>query len=160
MELLCKAAGGWQQGDLRGVYRLRNPVAPLVAARAESVDIDLGRIDDVLREGSRQSDVTLVEGAGGWRVPITEAVDMGGLAKRIGLPVIVVARATLGTINHSLLTVQAVERDGCRVAALVLSRRPEENRDFAISNCEQISAQWRGRVLVYEGSDVVLRPLF
>lgn len=160
MELLCKAAGGWQQGDLRGVYRLRNPVAPLVAARAESVDIDLGRIDDVLREGSRQSDVTLVEGAGGWRVPITEAVDMGGLAKRIGLPVIVVARATLGTINHSLLTVQAVERDGCKVAALVLSRRPEENRDFAISNCEQISGQWRGRVLVYEGSDVVLRPLF
>lgn len=160
MDALFKASGGWQQGELRGVYRLRNPVAPLVAARAESVDIDLGRIDEVLRQGSAQSDVTLVEGAGGWRVPVTDAVDMGGLAKRIGLPVIVVSRATLGTINHSLLTLEAVERDGCSVAALVLSRRPDENRDFALSNCEQISARWRGRVLVYEGSDAVLRLLF
>ena len=160
MEALCKAAGGWQQGELRGVYRLRNPVAPLVAARAESIDIDLRRIDDVLRQGSSQADVTLVEGAGGWRVPITNDIDMGALAKRIALPVIIVARATLGTINHSLLTVEAVEREGCTVAALILSRRPEDSRDFALSNCEQISAQWRGRVLVYEGSDAILRPLF
>lgn len=160
MEALCKAAGGWQQGELRGVYRLRNPVAPLVAARAEAIDIDLRRIDEVLGQGSRQADVTLVEGAGGWRVPITDKVDMGALAKRIGLPVVIVARATLGTINHSLLTIEAVEREGCTVAALVLSRRPEESRDFAVSNCEQISARWAGRVLVYEGSDAVLRPLF
>jgi dethiobiotin synthetase len=160
MEALCKAAGDWQQGELRGVYCLRNPVAPLVAARAERVEIDLRRIDEVLGQGSGQADVTLVEGAGGWRVPITDKVDMGALAKRINLPVVIVARATLGTINHSLLTIEAVEREGCKVAALVLSRRPEDSRDFALSNCEQISASWHGRVLVYEGSDAMLRPLF
>jgi len=160
MEALRKAAGGWQDGDLRGVYRLRNPVAPLVAARAESTAIDIDRIVRALEQGSRQADVTLVEGAGGWRVPFTETVDLGGLAKRIGLPVVVVARASLGTINHSLLTIEAVERDGCQVAALVLSRRPEDNRDFAISNCEQISSRWKGEILVYEGSDAIFRPLF
>jgi dethiobiotin synthetase len=160
MEALRKAAGGWQEGDLRGVYRLRNPVAPLVAARAESVQIDIDRILGVLEQGAKQADVTLVEGAGGWRVPFTETVDVAALAKRIGLPVIVVARAALGTINHSLLTVEAVERDGCTVAALILSRRPEDSRDFAMSNCEQISARWKGRILVYEGSDAALRPLF
>ena len=160
MTALWKAAGGWQDGELRGVYRLRNPVAPLVAAEAESKAIDMDRIEQVFRQGAAQADVTLVEGAGGWRVPFTRTEGTSGLAKRTGLPVLIVARANLGTINHSLLTIEAVERDGCKVAALVLSRRPEDSRDFAISNCQQIAAQWKGTILVYEGSDSVLRPLF
>lgn len=160
MDALWKAAGSWQEGELRGVYRLRNPVAPLVAARAESLELDLERIHRVYEQGAQQADVSLVEGAGGWRVPITASADMAVLARQTGLPVVVVARATLGTINHSLLTLEAVERDGCSVAALVLSRRPEDHRDFALSNCEQIAAQWKGQILIYEGSDAVLRPLF
>ena len=160
MDALWKAAGGWQTGELRGVYRLRMPVAPLVAARAESVEVDLARIDRVFRDGVGQSEVVLVEGAGGWRVPITETADVSRLARQTGLPVVIVSRATLGTINHSLLTIEAVERDGCRIAAVVLSRRPDEAADFALSNREQILGRWKGTVLVYEGSDAVFRPLF
>ena len=160
MDALWKAAGSWQTGDLRGVYRFRIPVAPLVAARAESAEIDLDRIDRVFREGVAQSEVALVEGAGGWRVPVTDTADVGTLAKRTGLPVVVVCRATLGTINHSLLTIEAVERDGCQVAAVVLSRRPDESGEFARSNRDEILGRWKGTVLVYEGSDSVLRPLF
>jgi dethiobiotin synthetase len=136
------------------------PVAPLVAARAEAVEVDLARIDRVFRDGAAQSEVALVEGAGGWRVPITETADVSRLARQTGLPVVIVSRATLGTINHSLLTIEAVERDGCRIAAVVLSRRPDEAADFALSNREQILGRWKGTVLVYEGSDSVFRPLF
>lgn len=160
MEALWKAAGSWQTGELRGVYHFRIPVAPLVAARAESVVIDMERIDRVYREGVAQSEVVLVEGAGGWRVPITETADVSSLARQTGLPVVIVSRATLGTINHTLLTVEAVERDGCRIAAVVLSRRPDENAEFARSNRDEILAKWNGTVIVYEGSDSVLRSLF
>lgn len=160
MEALWKAAGSWQTGELRGVYHFLSPVAPLVAAREEAVQIDLDRIDRVFRDGVAQSEVTLVEGAGGWRVPITDTADTSTLAKRTGLPVVVVSRATLGTINHSLLTIEAVERDGCQVAAVVLSRRPEESAEFARGNRDEILARWKGTVIVYEGSDSVLRALF
>lgn len=160
MEALWNAAGGWQTGDLRGVYRLRSPVAPFVAARDEAVEIDMARIDQVFREGVAQSEVALVEGAGGWRVPITANADVSALAKQTGLPVVIVSRATLGTINHTLLTIEAVERDGCSLAAVVLSRRPEESAEFARSNRDEILSRWNGTVLIYEGSDAVLRPLF
>ena len=62
----------------------------------------------------------------------------------LGLPVVIVARATLGTINHTLLTIEAVERDGCAVAALVLSRRPEDSLEFTRSNARQIARRWAG----------------
>ena len=148
---LCAAAGEWQTGLLRGVYQLAAPVAPLVAAAAEARTLDLDLILEVFAMGARASDVALVEGAGGWRVPITETADMAELARRLGLPVIVVARATLGTINHTLLTIEAVERDGCRIGSVVLSRRPEDDPAFARSNADQIGRRWSGPLVVFDG---------
>jgi dethiobiotin synthetase len=84
------------------------------------------------------ADLVLVEGAGGWRVPITPSVDMAGLARRFGLPILVVARAGLGTINHTLLTIEAVQRDGCAIAGIVLSRHPNEDLGFVEENAELI----------------------
>jgi len=161
MELLVQAGGDWQQGDLRGVYKLRSAVAPYVAALEDHVDIDLARIKRTVQDGAAQADVALVEGAGGWRVPLTPGQDIADLARELGLPVVIVCRATLGTINHSLLTIEAVERDGCRVAAVVLSRRPEESHAFTRSNCEQIRRRWpKGEILIYDGDVSVLGPLF
>src|ERR1044071_8767961 len=91
---------------------------------------------------------TLVESAGGWRVPITRTADMATLALRLGLPVIIVARAGLGTINHSLLTIEAVERDGCHVAALVLTHRPTDDPAFTASNRAQIERRWPGPLVI------------
>jgi dethiobiotin synthetase len=145
--LLVQAAGGWQHGELRGVYQLELPLAPLVAAERAGVTIDFGRIEKVLAAGAAEAELTLVEGAGGWRVPITRKGDMSTLAQRVGLPVIIVARAGLGTINHTLLTVEAVERDGLKIAAVVLSRRPDESSEAARSNIEQIHRVWPGRVM-------------
>ena len=159
-QALWTASGQWQEGELRGAYKLRSPVAPLVAAEQEGQQIDFDRIGRILRDGASQADVTLVEGAGGWRVPLTAQHDMNELARQMGLPMIVVARATLGTINHSLLTIDAIERDGCAVAALVLSRRAEENAEFAENNAYQISRRWQGTILIYEGQDEMFQPFF
>lgn len=158
MEVVNKAAGDWQTGDQRGVYLFLQPLAPLVAAQAESTQIDLDRVVQVANSAP-EVDLLLVEGAGGWRVPITETEDMSNLAKRLDAEVVVVGRAGLGTINHSLLTLEAVERDGLKVAALVLSRRPTDDLDFAASNQEEIRRRWTGSVLVLDTALSVLDSL-
>lgn len=150
-EALCRAAGNWQTDELRGVYRFARPVAPLVAAEEQQTTIDIERIDEALRKGIGGAELVLVEGAGGWRVPITSSLDMGGLARRIGLPVVLVARASLGTINHTLLSAEAVERDGCSLRAVVLSKHPGEDSAFVESNADQIRRRWSGQVIVATG---------
>ena len=122
---------------LRGTYRLEQPVAPWVASRTEGVEIELARVANDLLSASAFSRV-LVEAAGGWRVPITRTADTADLARLCGLPVLVVARAGLGTINHTLLTLEAINRDGLQVAGVVLSIRPNDDAVFARSNAAQI----------------------
>jgi len=139
--LLVEAAGGWQQGVLRGTYQFRKPASPLVAARAEGRCIDLAAIKSDLKSGMAQADHVLVEGAGGWRVPVIEAVDMGVVARLVGFPVLVVARAGLGTINHTLLTAEAITRDGLQLAGVVVSRKPEDGEAEAESNASEIRAR-------------------
>ncbi|MBA3395541.1 MAG: dethiobiotin synthase [Deltaproteobacteria bacterium] len=147
-ELLFEAAGGWQQGRLRRLYCFELAIAPLPAARAVGVDLDLAQIAAVFREGAEGVDLALVEGAGGWRVPLTLTADMASLAKQLGLPVVVVGTAGLGTINHTLLTVEAVSRDGCVLAGVVLSCRPDEDLAFARANAVEIERRTGARVVV------------
>jgi dethiobiotin synthetase len=147
-ELLATAAGDWQQDELRRLYCFERPLAPLAAARAEGRTIDLDRIKAVFARGCAQSDYVLVEGAGGWRVPITEHHDMSRLAKATDLPVLVVGTAGLGTINHSVLTVEAIRHDGCAIAGVVLSCRPEDDLSFARENAAEIARLGQVRAIV------------
>lgn len=144
------------------VYSFALPAAPLVAARAEGRTIDFDRlVENVSRETS--ADLTLVEGAGGWRVPITVQADMGTLAQRLGYPVLVVAAAGLGTINHTLLTLEAIERDGLQVHAVVLSKRQEDDASLVETNVEMISRVFHVKhsapLVVFDGTPESLRPL-
>ena len=102
-------------------YPLHLAAAPRVAAEREGVEIDAEWIEKLARAAGSAADAVLVEGAGGLLVPIGPDLDMAGLARRIGLPVLVVARATLGTINHTQLTLEAAERRGLCVAGVVVS---------------------------------------
>ncbi len=108
LELVCP-----QQFDL--------PAAPLASARAEGREVDLDAIDAAYQEIDRRHECVLVEGAGGLLVPITETLDMAGLADRLELPVLLVARASLGTINHTLLSVQACQQRGLELLGVVFS---------------------------------------
>ncbi len=149
---LVRAAGSWQTGDLAGPYQFLLPAAPLVASEAEHRVIDLARIKHIYELGAKTADVVLVEGAGGLRVPVTKTLDMAGLAALLELPLLVVARATLGTVNHSLLTIEAAERVGLQVRALILSRRPADDLAFASCNAATIRRAWPGNVVVYDGT--------
>jgi dethiobiotin synthetase len=118
-------------------YAFAMPAAPAVAAAREGVMIDVDAI--VERARALTGDLVIVEGAGGWRVPITDDVDMGELARRVGWPVLIVGRAALGTINHTLLTLEAVADGGCSIHGVVLSVLPTDDHDFARSNRDEIA---------------------
>lgn len=158
-QLLTEAAGGWQREALRGLYQFRDPLAPRVAAAHEGVVIDLDLCVSTARQVAETVSFTVVEGAGGWRVPLTLELDIADFAKKLGAPVVIAARAGLGTINHSLLTIQAVERDGCKVAALVLSLRPDEDLGKAQQNRAEILRCWPGEVLILGTDNSILDPL-
>ncbi len=103
-------------------YRLRLAAAPSVAARAEGVAIDPTRIHALCESARAESDLLIVEGAGGLLVPLTQTLDMAELARILDLPLVVVARATLGTINHTRLTLEAAHARGLDVLGLVVSQ--------------------------------------
>jgi dethiobiotin synthetase len=138
-ETIAAAAGGWQRRDQQCLYRLSAALAPGVAAELEGLSLSLTGMTAFVREVAEEAEIALVEGAGGWLVPLAGRFMIADLAAGLGLPVVVVARGTLGTINHSLLTVQAVRARGLAVAAVVLSIRPEEDLAAAELNRTEIS---------------------
>ncbi len=102
---------------------LRLPLAPGVAAAREGVAVDLEGIAQAIRELASRYEFFVVEGAGGLYVPL---IDTGFLVLDLigwlGLPLLVVARAGLGTINHTALTVMAARQHGVEVAGIILNR--------------------------------------
>ncbi len=119
---LRAAAGGGDPAELVCPYSLRAPLAPAVAARLEGVEISLDRVLDAARELARRHAALVVEGAGGLLVPFTSRLTYADLAKALGMPVLVVARAGLGTVNHTALTVEALRARGLAPAGVVLNR--------------------------------------
>jgi malonyl-CoA O-methyltransferase len=107
----------------RPAYALRLPAAPSRAAAAEQVRIDPAVIAAAWRR--LPAGRFVVEGAGGLLVPLTERDTMRDLVARLDLPLLVVASTRLGTINHTLLTLEAARRGGLAVAGLVLNGDPD-----------------------------------
>lgn len=101
-----------------GLVRLAAPLSPHRAAELEGARIEPSAV--LAWIGACRGEVTLVEGAGGFEVPITLRWRMSDLAVALGWPVLVVAANRLGTLNHTLLTVEAVRRRGLLVAGVVL----------------------------------------
>jgi len=118
---LREAAGVADAIDEICPQRFALPAAPSVAAAAEGRRVDLNRIDQALERVKLRHSCVIVEGAGGLLVPITPDFNMADLAHRLGLPVLVVCRAALGTLNHTWLTLEAARSRGLRVAGIVIS---------------------------------------
>ena len=107
-ELLLAASSDGVTIDEVNPLWLRTPAAPLPAAIAENVDIDPERLLERLRELQQRFDFVVVEGVGGWLVPIKRDYFVSDLAVAMQLPVVVVALNRLGCLNHTLLTVRSV----------------------------------------------------
>ncbi len=95
------------------------PTAPHIAAHAEGRSIELARITDAYAEIRRQADVVLVEGIGGWALPLGPDTMLSDLVARLRLPVLLVVGVRLGALNHALLTARAIAADGARLVGWV-----------------------------------------
>lgn len=103
-------------------YALMAPIAPQLAARQEGVDIRLDRIMDAADRLWRQADYLVIEGVGGWCVPLNARETVADLARALNLPVILVVGIRLGCISHALLTADAIPRSGCVLAGWIANR--------------------------------------
>ncbi len=106
-------------------FRLRAPLSPYRAAEIEGVKIPLEDIIGHTRDYISRNDVTLIEGAGGLGVPVTESYMMADLAVDLEAPVVVVARPGLGTLNHTVLSLEYARQRGAEVLGVVINGFPE-----------------------------------
>jgi dethiobiotin synthetase len=138
---LAEAAGDASELDALCPYRLRMPAAPSVAAAAEGITLEVSRIAAALSEARRACDLVLVEGAGGLLVPLGDDLDIAGLAGLLGLPVLIVARARLGTLNHTRLTLEAATARGLAVLGVAVSHTCASLADAELRNLDALRAR-------------------
>ena len=101
-------------------YAFEPAIAPHIAASEAGAALSAAQLAEaVARVQALGADFTLVEGAGGWRVPLGDRELYSELPRRLGLPVVLVVGVKLGCINHALLTAEAIRRDGLRLAGWV-----------------------------------------
>jgi dethiobiotin synthetase len=127
--LLAEAAG--RDPGLVVPYVFEEPLAPLVAALRAGETVDLQRLDAAW-DAQQGFDHALVEGAGGLAVPITDALDMAGLARRWGLAVLIVSRPSLGTLNHTFLSVHYARSRGLPILGVVVCDYPRLQDDPSV----------------------------
>jgi dethiobiotin synthetase len=120
-DFVLAALGAEQPAALACPQRYTAPAAPLVAAWAEGARVEIGPIAEAYAALARAYELVLVEGAGGLLVPLAAGWSMADLARYLRLPLVVVARPTLGTLNHTLLTLEAARARGLVVLGLVLA---------------------------------------
>lgn len=116
---------------LTNPVRYRNPLSPNVAASIEKREVDLDGIRKAYRELQNYYDYIIVEGVGGLLVPLTRDYYVANLVREFNLPLVVVARSGLGTINHTLLTVDAAIVRGFDVKGIIFNRMPTTNISIA-----------------------------
>jgi dethiobiotin synthetase len=114
-------------------------VSPHLAAELAGTTIEPTDLLAAVDRAAADADVVIVEGAGGLLVPIAEDYDMADLARDVGLPLVVAARPGLGTINHTLLTLEAAVARGLEVASVVLTPWPAEPSVMELSNRDTIA---------------------
>jgi dethiobiotin synthetase len=152
-EVLEAACDGVLTIDEINPVWLQPAAAPYTAAMIEERVIDLGLIRDIFSRVRAQHDAVIVEGAGGWLVPILRDYAISDLAREFALPVLVVAANRLGVLNHALLTVESILAKGLRCAGVLLNQPiPPPAADAAtLTNAGVLEDLLRARGIPYLG---------
>ena len=159
--LLAAGSEGLRIEEINPVW-LKTPAAPLVGSLTEGVNIDIERILAAFRALQNRVEHVLVEGVGGWLVPIRRDYFMSDLAVEMALPVLVVVQNRLGCLNHTALTVRSIAAHRLPCAAVVLNGPPSPSDIATVTNpdilrnivdspllsgltenLDQLSADWR-----------------
>ena len=120
------------------IYCFRNPKAPFFAARDEGREIDLQRIDEIVAEKRHRHNPLILEAAGGLLAPVKEATLMVDTIRTTGARVLLAARAGLGTINHTLLSVEALRARNLEPAGIVFLDAAETPPGMIAENMEAV----------------------
>jgi dethiobiotin synthetase len=131
-ELLASVTG--QTPDDVGPLRFGPPVSPHLAAALGGGELDAEQLVERARAAAASCDLVVVEGVGGLLVPFRAGFAVRDLAVALGLPLVVAAQAGLGTINHTLLTLEAARAAGLAIAGVVLTPWPADPSDMERSN--------------------------
>ncbi|MFL5870010.1 MAG: dethiobiotin synthase [Solirubrobacterales bacterium] len=144
--LLRRAAGSSQSDDQIAPYRYGAPVSPHLGAELAGETIEPARLVAAAADAARGADLLVVEGVGGFLVPLTLGYLVRDFARELGFAATIAAPSGLGTINHTLLTIESVRCVGLEVAAVVLTPWPDEAGVLERSNREAIERLGRVRV--------------
>ncbi|SIO64058.1 dethiobiotin synthase [Paraburkholderia phenazinium] len=125
---------------LRTPYLLKAPAAPHIVATLENVTLDIGHIVACHAQALELADVVVVEGVGGFRVPLTDTHDTADLALALNLPVVLVVGMRLGCISHALLSAEAIAARGLHLAGWV-ANRIDPDMGFADENIAAIRSR-------------------
>ena len=134
LSLAAAAGEGDDALDAINPVWLKTPAAPHVAAMLENQELTLESLIEGYRRRAEGRDGVIVEGVGGWLVPITRELTVADFAKALGLPVILVVRNQLGALNHTLLTVESMRAHGIEPAGLIFNHLQDELDTAAITN--------------------------
>jgi dethiobiotin synthetase len=138
--VLLRLASGSSQGDDQiAPYRYAPAVSPHLAAELAGERIDPDRLRGAALEATEDCDLLVCEGVGGYLVPLAGRYLVRDLARDLGMPVVIVAPPALGTINHTLLTIEAVRGSDLEVAKVVLNQWPAKPSVLERSNLETIA---------------------
>jgi dethiobiotin synthetase len=147
VDTLTAAIGGRFDSERVCPLRLQAPLAPNVAARREETQIDFERLCEGARWWQGRVEILLVEGVGGLLCPLTDRETIADLAGALRFPLLVVARLGLGTINHTLLTIEAARNRGLEVAGVLLNE-PEPLASLCGTEENPVEIERRARVPV------------
>lgn len=156
-ELLLGASSPELTVDEVNPVWLRTPAAPITAARMEDFEFRVEVVVEALAALKGRVDQVLVEGVGGWLVPITADFYVSDLAVALGLPVLLVAQNKLGCLNHTLLTLESIHRSGLRCVGVVLNELPGPGDIARATNRDVL--QQLCRVPVVSGLDEAMESL-
>jgi len=120
------------------------PAAPIVSAACDGPEIDFERIAAAYKEICQNSDIIIVEGIGGVRVPLTPEFDLLDLAVEFALPVVIVARPNLGTINHTLMTIDCVRAAELKIAGVIINGYNATESTIAEDTAPEVIAKCGG----------------
>ena len=143
-KLLRRAARSDQPLDTINPIYLRDPLSPNIAARREEKILDLAPVFDAFNHLSKIHDYLLVEGVGGLLVPITDDFLVADLAARLDLPLLIVARAALGTINHTLLTIEAARARGLQINSVIYNTLSAGSSDVSAQMSPEVVTRISG----------------
>ena len=147
VDFLVKASGSEDNPGLICPYMLRDPLAPEVAADREGARIDIRTIKSAFKQLNEKHEALIVEGAGGLFVPIKRNYLMIDLIASLGVPIVIVARPGLGTINHTLLSCEAARAKNIGIGGIIINNYPKKPSTAERTNPDMIRRYARAPLL-------------